>query len=325
MKLPIWLSTVAAVVSVLGTSGGARSFDLQRPDGDPAPNIRVHSDLVVLQVAVLDKDSRFVAGLADHDFSVYEDNVLQPVTVFRHDDSPATVGLVIDNSGSMRPKLPDVIAASQAFARASNPSNELFIVNFNEKVWHGLPPEIPFTSDIDILTRGLSATRAVGLTALYDAIDHSLDHVAKGAFARRVLVVISDGGDNASAMRLDRILQRAGQSDVVIYAMALFDDSTEERNPAVLKQFAAVTGGESFFPDNARQATETLQRIAEDVRRVYTIGYVPTNVARDGKIRKIRVALDAEQGKKRRVRARSSYVAPLEARDASAAAVARWQ
>jgi VWFA-related protein len=126
-------------------------------------------------------------------------------------------------------------------------------------------------------------------------------------------------------MHLDRILQRAGQSDVVIYAMALFDDSTEERNPGVLKQFAAATGGESFFPDNARQATQTLQRIAEDVRRVYTIGYVPTNAARDGKIRKIRVVLNADQGKKRRVRARSSYVAPLEARDTSATDVPRWQ
>src|ERR1019366_5569145 len=147
-------------------------------------------------------------------------------------------------------------------------------------------------------------------------------HVAKGAHARRVLVVISDGGDNASAVRLERILQRAGQSDVVIYAMALFDSQTEERNPGVLKQFAAVTGGESFFPDNARQATETLERIAQDVRRVYTIGYVPTNAARDGKVRKIRVVLNAEQGKKRRVRARSSYVAPLDARDGD---VARWQ
>jgi len=315
MKFPLWLSTVAAAMCVLSTSGGARSFDLQPPAAGQTPNIRVHSDLVVLQVAVLDKDSRFVSGLIDRDFTVYEDNVPQPVSVFRHDDSPATVGLVIDNSGSMRPKLPDVIAAAQAFARSSHPSVELFIVNFNEKVWHGLPPDVPFTSDLEMLMRGLSTIRAVGLTALYDAIDRSLDHVAKGAHARRVLVVISDGGDNASTIRLERILQRAGQSDVVIYAMALFDTQTGERNPGVLKQFAAVTGGESFFPDNARQATETLERIAEDIRRVYTIGYVPTNTARDGKVRKIRVVLNDEKGKKRRVRARSSYVAPLEARN----------
>ena len=148
-----------------------------------------------------------------------------------------------------------------------------------------------------MLMRGLSTVRAVGLTALYDAIHRSLDHVGKGAYPRRVLVVISDGGDNASTFTLDRTLQRVGQSDVVIYAMGLFDDQTDERerNPGVLKQLASVTGGESFFPDTTRKATATLERIAEDVRRVYTIGYVPTNTARDGKVRKIRVALNADR------------------------------
>jgi len=318
MKTAIRITAVAALFTVLTGSGDARSLRFEPPAGHQVPNIRVHSDLVVLQVAVHDRDAHFVSGLSASDFSVYENSVSQPITLFRHDDSPATVGLVIDNSGSMRPKVADVTAAAQAFARASNPSNELFIVNFNEKVWDGLPPDVPFTSDRNMLISGLSTIRAVGLTALYDALDHALDRVIKGGYSRHLLVVISDGGDNASAVRLERILQRAGESDVVIYAVALFDDQTEERNPDVLRLLAAATGGESFFPETSKQATQTLERIAEDVRRTYTIGYVPTNTARDGKIRKIRVVLNGPQAKRRTVRARTSYVAPLEGREAEA-------
>lgn len=281
-------------------------------DEGQIPVLRAQSDLVVLHVAVQDRASRFVPGLTARQFKIYEDGAPQTIRFFSREDSPATIGLVVDNSGSMRAKRRDVIAGSLAFIRASNPDNELFITNFNEAVWPSLPPSVPFTSDRTVLTSALSATRARGQTALYDAVSQALEHLTLGANSRQVLVVISDGSDNASVARLDQVLQRAQEAHAVIYTLGLFDESSFDRNPRVLKQLAAVTGGERFLPDNVREASNVLERVARDIRNAYDIGYESTNPKRDGKFRRIQVTVDSGTGERFSVRTRTGYIVPAE-------------
>jgi VWFA-related protein len=275
------------------------------------PHIRVHTDLVVLQVVVTDPTSQFVPSLSQDDFQVFEDRVPQPITFFVRDEVPASIGLVVDNSGSMRPKTAAVAAAARAFVLASNPANEVFVIHFNENVWAGLPDGVSFSRDPAVLFDAVSTIRAVGMTALYDAVDRALDALNLAANLRKILVVISDGGDNASRVRLKPLLDRASRSSVVIYALGLFDDDSDDRNPDVLKQLAAATGGNAYFPDSSRQATGVLERVASDIRSAYTIGYEPTNAKRDGSYRKVTVSLrEASAAKRFRVRARDGYLAP---------------
>ena len=277
------------------------------------PLIRVHTDFVVLHVAVLDNKSRFAPGLPEDRFKVSEDGVPQAIRLFSNEDRPAAIGLVIDNSGSMHNKRADVILAALAFARASNPLDEYFVVHFNERVWMGLPDGMPFASDPGMLTKALAQATARGRTALYDAVDRGLDHLRQAQNPHRVLVVVSDGGDNASAIGLQQLLQRVQQTDVVIYTIGLFDEYARDRNPRVLKELAAATGGEAFLPGGIDGAAAILQRIARDIRSIYLIGYESTNTTRDGKYRQVRVNLQSAGGEKLKVRARAGYVAPSNA------------
>src|SRR6185295_2620966 len=153
-------------------------------------------------------------------------------------DSPVTVGLVIDHSGSMRPKLAEVIAGARTFARSSNPDDEMFVVNFNERVTLGLPGPIRFTNGTEELEPAIRRTPAAGMTALYDAVAKALQLVQTGSREKKVLVVISDGGDNASAHNLAKVLQLAGQSTALIYTVGVFEPEDQDRNPDVLRRLA---------------------------------------------------------------------------------------
>ena len=308
------LSAALVACAVLVRASSAQTPNL-RPDGNRSQGavIKVHSDLVVLHVAVLDRASRFVSTLAQHQFRVYEDGVPQTISFFSREDQTATIGLVVDNSGSMQKKRGDVIVASLAFARASNPLDQLFVVHFNERVWMGLPEGMSFTSDVVTLARALAQVDARGQTALYDAVGRGLEHLGGAANSRRVLVVISDGGDNSSATRFEALLQHALQMDTVIYTIGLYDETAVDRNLRVLKQLSAETGGEAFLPDTVQNAAKVLERIAHDIRNSYTIGYVPTNASRDGKYRTIRVSVDSSGREKSKVRVRSGYLAPSDA------------
>ena len=160
--------------------------------------VTVDVDLVVFNVTVLDSKGRLVSGLTKDDFRVVESGQTQELQFVRPEDTPATVGLVIDNSGSMRRKRAEVTEAALAFVEASNPHDEIFVVNFNERVFMGLPPSLPFTSEAEQLRAALTTSRAEGKTALYDAVAVALKHLDKGTQQRKALVVLSDGGDNAS-------------------------------------------------------------------------------------------------------------------------------
>ena len=282
----------------------------QSSDGAPY-TIRENVNFVVLHPTVQDRRGSFVSGLGKDDFQVFEDGVLQQIKYFSHEDIPVTVGLVVDNSGSMGRKRPEVIAAAVAFARSSNPEDQMFAVTFNEKVSFGLPASTPFTDKADHLEIALSRIAADGMTALYDAVAAGLEHVKKGDRDKKVLIVVSDGGDNASKHKLAQIMTMAGQSDAIVYAVGVFDENDPDRNPRVLRQLARATGGEAFLPRHLRDVIPISEQIARDIRNQYTIAYAPTNRNQDGTYRAIQVKAGAPGRERLTVRARAGYYAPM--------------
>ena len=295
---------------LVGLAGGAQ---LQAPPPiktqDPF-QISVNVDLVVLNATVRDSKGRCAPDLREQDFAVYEDGVRQSIRLFRHEDIPVTVGLVVDHSSSMRPKLRDVIAAARTFVESSSPDDEMFVVNFNEKVTLGLPDFLPLTNRPEDLTSAIANAPARGMTALYDAIFEARNRLRTGTREKKVLIVISDGGDNASKHTLAEVLKMAAQSTALIYTIGIFGEEDADRNPGVLRRLAAETGGDAFFPKEFNEAVAICERIARDIRHQYTIGYHSAGKAQPGAYRTIRVTTGAAAGSgKLFVRARAGYIA----------------
>jgi len=274
---------------------------------DPEPfHLSVNVDLVVLNATVRDHSGRVASDLREQDFQVFEGGVRQSIRVFRHEDIPVTVGLVIDHSGSMHPKLGNVIAAARTFVQSSSPEDEMFVVNFNEHASLGLTPGTQFTNRPDELTRAISNTPATGETALYDAILKARGQLAAGSRDKKVLIVISDGGDNASAHTLSDVLRAVNKSNIEIYTIGIFDPGDPDRNPGVLRQLAHATGGEAFVPDQLSEVVSVCERIARDIRTQYTLGYMSSEAAQSDAYHTIKVV--ARAGKtKLVVRTRSGY------------------
>ena len=299
------------LVSSIAISDVALSQDVSSAQNEPrAYTLRVNTSLVILSATVIDHHNALVSGLNERDFQVYEDQVLQPIKHFSHEDIPVTVGLVIDNSGSMGPKRNDVIAAGLSFANSSNPQDQMFVVNFNEHVTFGLPANIPFTDQRDQLQRALSAINTTGETALYDAIAAALDHLKQGKSDKKVLVVISDGGDNASKHGFAQISEIAKASNVIIYTIGIFDEQDKDQNPGVLKRFAKETGGEAFFPKSSNETSSICERIAQDIRNQYTIAYVPALSKLDGGYRSVEVKVSSPRYGRLSARTRPGYFVP---------------
>jgi len=273
--------------------------------------IRMNSNLVILSATVVDRHNALVSGLTKDDFEVYENHVQQFITVFSHEDVPVAVGLVIDNSGSMGQKRADVIAAALSFAQSSNPQDQIFIVNFNEHVSYGLPPDIPFTGRMDQLRVALSSFKAIGETALYDAIASALDHLKQSKCDKKVLIVISDGGDNASAHSLVQVIEMTKHSNAGIYAVGIFDEQDGDQNPGVLRRFAKETGGEAFFPGSSKEISSICEKIARDIRNQYTLGYIPSIGGMDTGYRVVNVRASAGEHGRLSVRTRNGYFLPL--------------
>ena len=298
-------------------SRSLRWIEARQNQGVPQSNqegsyaIRTNVDLVVLQAIVRDHKGAPVSGLTRENFQVYEDKVPQQIESFSHEDIPVTVGLVIDNSGSMRPKHSDVVGAALAFARSSNPKDEMFVVNFNERVSMGLPANSPFTSDAAQLETALSRNVITGMTALYDAIAAGLEQLQKGKWDKKVLIVVSDGGDNASKHNLAQVMSMVNQSNAAIYTMGIFDDTDEDRNPRVLKHLSGASGGEAFFPKSLQEILPICEQIAHDIRSQYTITFIPENKKQDETYRTISVkAREASGGRRLSVITRAGYSAP---------------
>jgi len=265
------------------------------------------SELVVLPVVVTDRQDRLVADLPADRFAVYDNGRRQSVVLFTNEDTPVTVGLVIDASRSMTPKLAEVIAAALAFARSSNPSDELFAVAFNDTVEDPIGGRMLSTADTAALERALFSLVPQGRTSLYDALAAGLARLQRASRPRKVLIVISDGGDNASQASLKDVLARARASSVTIYTIGLFDDNDADRNPGVLKSLAQTTGGERFLPDSPGRMLQACEHIARAIRGGYTIGYAPPD--RDGAYHRVRVDVASPDGRRISVRTRPGYVA----------------
>jgi Ca-activated chloride channel homolog len=267
------------------------------------------SDLVVLAASVTDREGGFVEGVERERFVVYDEGKRQPISLFSNEDTPVSIGLIIDNSASMRPKMGEVIAATVSFARSSNPRDELFALAFNDGVHEALKgSRFLLASDVQALEHSVSALQPDGRTALYDAIMGGFDRLDEASRARKVLIVMSDGGDNASRATLDQVLDRARRSDAAIYTIGLFDAGDPDANPGVLKNLAQTTGGERFLPETPGRLLLACQRIARDIRSGYTLAFEPTR--RDGAYHRIRVEVDRANGRRLSVRTRPGYVAP---------------
>jgi Ca-activated chloride channel family protein len=274
-------------------------------------------ELVLLDVSVKDPKGGYVSGLAREDFQIYENGALQKITQFASADVPVTVGLVMDDSGSMIRKRFDVINAGLVFVGASNPQDQIFVVNFNDKVRPGLPETVPFTDDINLLRAALSRDMPEGQTALYDATAFALKHLESGRRDKKTLVVVSDGGDNVSAHSLKELMQLVQESRVTIYTVGLFAPDDPDRNPHVLERMAKISGGESFEPGELQEIIPICKKIAKDIRNRYTIGYTPVRSSDKAALRKIRVVASARDRGKLLVRTRTSYQLPARVMRAS--------
>jgi Ca-activated chloride channel family protein len=275
---------------------------------DPqAYQLSVNVDLVVLNATVRDQKGRVASDLRQQDFEIFEDGVRQSIRLFRHEDIPVAVGLVIDHSGSMRPKLASVTAAARTFVQSSSPEDQMFVVNFNENITRGLPAATPFTNRPDELARAISGTPATGKTALYDAVWKAREWLAGGSHDKKVLIVISDGGDNASAHTLADVLQTGNKSNIQVYTIGIFDPDDPDKNPAVLRQLALATGGEAFVPNELSEVVSVCESIARDIRTQYTLGYLSSAATQGGGYHSIKVLARGTGKAKLHVRTRSGY------------------
>lgn len=276
--------------------------------GQETPTFSANSELVVLHVTVRDKKGAYVTGLTKDAFNVVEDGRAQTVSLFTDTDTPATIGLLIDSSGSMYQYRPITIASATAFAKASHPQDEIFAIAFNEYVTPVLPSASPFTSDGSILQVALERNvNSRGRTALYDALVGGVEYLLRGTRERKVLVLLSDGGDNASRTSKNEAVHRAQASNAVIYTIGLIEPDSRDANPNLLKELSLASGGESYRPKDSDGIADVLNRIARDIRHTYTIGYTPTNTARDGAFRTVRVVVTAPPGRPLVVRSRTGY------------------
>jgi Ca-activated chloride channel family protein len=267
------------------------------------------SQVVVLHVAVRDGKG-YVSGLEQTAFHVFENKQPQPVTFFSNQDAPVTVGLLIDSSGSMGGNRDRVIAAAVAFAQTSNPEDDIFALAFNENVKAALPDDAPFTRDIPTLRSALNEViSARGQSAVYNAVDAGLAYLERGKYERKVLVLVSDGGDNASAMPRAQILAKAQASNAVIYTVGVIDPLESEADPGFLRQLSDASGGQSFEPQSVAQVDKALQQVAHDIRYMYTVGYVPSVVAHREELRRVSVEVTLPGGHKATVRTRHAYLA----------------
>jgi len=271
-----------------------------KPGGVPQENtgsvFRAETRLVVCPTTVVDKAGRLVTNLPQSAFTVYENDIQQTIRVFKREDIPVSIGLIIDNSGSMRPKRAGVEAAALALVSDSNPDDEYFIVNFNDDAFIDNPHGKEFLTDIEDMKEALTRIDSRGGTAMRDAIDKSIDWLKKAHKDKKVLVVVTDGVDNASSVGLEDLVRDARQSDVLIYAIGLLTE--EEKRSAAnarrqLNALAEATGGQTYYPKDVSEVDRIAHQVAHDIRNQYTIEYTPSNLTMDGSFRRIRMAVKA--------------------------------
>jgi len=279
---------------------------------------RADTRIVVCHTTVIDKTGHLVTTLPKSAFTVYENKVKQEIRKFQREDVPVALGLVIDNSGSMRNKLEKVKAAAMALVKDSNRDDEVFVVNFNDTAYLDNPKDKNFTNDLGELETALARIDARGGTAMRDAIEMSIQHLKKAKRDKKVLVVITDGNDNSSLLSLERIMKSAHQSGVLIYGVGLLAEEEHReasRARRALNDLAEATGGKTFFPQGVEEVDAIAHLVAHDIRSQYIIEYSPSNAAMDNTFRAIRITAKAPGNPT--VRTRSGYYATPDAKTAA--------
>jgi len=325
--LPVWLRpgsphAAAAAASTPAPNAVPEATPAGKPP-QPAPEgtlgevtknssggfvLRVRSDEVTLQATVVDPKSRLITNLGRDSFTVYEDNQQQQITSFRREDIPVSIGIVVDNSGSMRTKRNAVTKAVLNLVQASNPKDEVFIVNFNDEPYL----DQDFTNNVSLMREALDRVDSRSGTALYDAVVASAEHLAKGAQReKKVLLVITDGDDNESRESLEQTIRAVqNENGPTIYTIGILgEEGNTKRFKRALEALSLQTGGVAFFPKNMEEVDEMSQAVAHDIRNQYTITYKPTNPRTNGGYRAVRVVAHAPGYKELQVRTRSGYFA----------------
>lgn len=293
--LLVWSICVAAAATV------ASAQDKPVPGKSPAPGaeqksksedvLKIETNLVPLKVTVTDRLGKAVTGLRKEDFSIYEDGVKQSIDFFSDEEAPVSWGLVLDRSESMSGMIRDVYRAALHVIDDGTELDQMFVVAFNEKV----ETLSDFTSDRHRLENSVLGLRAGGNTAWYDAVDFALDKMRGGKHKKKVLVLVTDGEDNSSRLKFRRLIGRAEEEGVLVYAVGMFDGMGMWRMKGggggrdEIAKLAEVTGAFAHFPSDVEECRDAMQKIASEVSRQYNLGYYPVNQTRDGKWRKIRV------------------------------------
>jgi len=297
-----WSAYALSATLLLGQSAPAGN----PPAGDEFV-FTADTRLVVVHASVLDRNGKLVTTLPESAFKVLENNVEQTIKIFRREDIPVSMGIIIDNSGSMRDKRAKVAAASLDLVKASNPQDEVFIVNFNDDAYL----DQPFTNDVKKLETALERIDSKGGTAMRDAISMSIDYVKdKGKKDKKVLIVVTDGNDNTSNIGLEELVRKAQQSDVLIYSIGILSEEEPRearRAKRALHDLGIASGGLDYYPKDLAEVDKITPEVAHEIRNQYTLGYTPTNTAMDGTFRKITVNVNAPG--RLQVRTRNGYYA----------------
>lgn len=271
---------------------------------------RTDTRLVDLHASVVDKDGHLVLGLPQSAFTIYENGVKQEIKMFRREDVPVSLGLIIDNSASMHDKRAKVASAALALVSVSNPEDEVFIMNFNEET----SLEADYTSDIKRLEAALKTINSHGGTAMRDALRMGIEHLKHGGKKeKKIVLVVTDGEDNASVETLGHLIQATQQNGVIIYAIGLLSDNEPreaEHAKRALDALTLATGGQVWYPNDLAEVDGIAREVAHEIRNQYILGYTSSNQALDGSFRRIRVAVKAPGDPI--VRTRSGYYASTE-------------
>lgn len=309
------------ILLALATSATAQQqqTNQQGPGESPLEIVKITTNLVVLRVAVSDQQGRATMNLKQDAFKIFEDGIEQEVSLFSAEESPVSWALVLDRSGSMMDMMSDVYDAALHVIDQGTSRDETFIITFNKK------PElaIDFTSDRHRLENSILGLRAEGETALFDAVAFALDGLRHAKNRKKVLVIVTDGEDNASRLKFRDLIERAEEEEAVVYTVGMFGSMGsslglmgmaryERDGRAELKKLAEVTGGSSHFPNDVDQCKSVMKEIAREVSQQYSLGYYPSNKERDGNWRRIRVAVTRDRNSQLLARTRSGYYARKE-------------
>lgn len=307
-----------AVCQGYGSAGPLTTREVRKPQAESNHySLRVQSSLVLIPVTVIDSSNHFVTGLQKENFKIFEENQPQEVVAFSCEDSPISVGLVFDSSGSMARKVDSARRAVGEFLRLSNPGDEFLLVRFSSNAMLVQP----FTRNIQEIQEELDDSQPFGRTALLDAVYRAIHEMKKAHNPRKALLLISDGGDNHSRYTENEVKRLVRESDVQIYTVGLYGSlperlwAPEERSgPGLLRWLAAQTGGGYFGIKDIKELPAVAARIGLELRNQYVLGYSPSNALRDGRYRRVDVKVEEPAPAERPPRAywRSGYYAPSE-------------